>query len=232
VPDVLRCFDDECAGVSIEFVSVRLEPAPLRLFECKRKGVEEPPGSEPDVTTLPALDLRLKDVSVFRPHRAGNAVARDKQVTGSKGSFVDNLRLEHQPCAEPLAASLQNIEKPLAADAAEPVSAGRDRAALEMDVDVVPVAERVEDIGVCFRIGGRQVAEGLIGEHDAPAKRVVGPIAFDDGDVVPLIGLLQQQRQVKAGRAAPDTNDTHAPPWSCSQCNNFMVKYFMCQVME
>ena len=67
------------------------------------------------------------------------------------------------------------------------------------------------------RVGRAQVAERLVGEHDAPAEGVVRPVALDDGDVVGRIALLHQQREVEPRRAAADAGYSHAPrpaPWS------------------
>src|SRR5436309_2901347 len=85
----------------------------------------------------------------------------------------------------------------------------RDRASFEVDVDIVPVAKRIEDLGMRFRIGVGEIAERLIGKHDTPAERVVGTIAFDDGDVVAAVDLLQQQREIKAGGPSADAYDAH-----------------------
>src|ERR1700676_4002710 len=69
-PNVLGHLDDERAGLVVELVGVRLEPAPFGLLERKGKRVEELMGAEPDVTALAALDFRLNHVLVLRPDRA------------------------------------------------------------------------------------------------------------------------------------------------------------------
>ncbi|MCO6918896.1 hypothetical protein, partial [Pseudomonas aeruginosa] len=53
--------------------------------------------------------------------------------------------LEHQLDAQLLAAGLQDVEQPLAADAAEAVPPGADLVAADVDLDVVPVIEGIED---------------------------------------------------------------------------------------
>ena len=78
-----------------------------------------------------------------------------------------------------------------------------------MDVDVVPVTERGEDLGVGFGVRRFEVAERLVGEDDAPAERVVRQVALDDGDLVPRVGLFQQQREIQARGAATDAEDAH-----------------------
>ena len=78
-----------------------------------------------------------------------------------------------------------------------------DCAAAEIDVDVVPVIERVEDRVGARGVGGAQVAERLVGEHDAPAERVVRAVALDDGDLV---------RRVAASSSTGRSTDPAGPP--------------------
>ena len=59
----------------------------------------------------------------------------------------------------------------------------RTLAALEVDLDVVPVIERLADQRGRFGVGGREVAERLVAEHDAPAEGVEGPVALDHRDL-------------------------------------------------
>src|SRR6185437_5450235 len=106
---------------------------------------------------------------VFVANEAVDAVGGDDQI-GIESLFVAHVLLEHELDAERLAARLQDVEQMLAADAGKAMAAGGDGAALEMDVDVVPAVERAGDLLVGLRIRGAQVAERLIGEHDAPAE--------------------------------------------------------------
>ena len=56
--------------------------------------------------------------------------------------------------------------------------------ALEMDVNIVPMGEALGDRSLALGVAALEVAQGLVGEHDAPAEGVVGAVALDDGDVV------------------------------------------------
>ena len=60
---------------------------------------------------------------------------------------------------------LQDVQEVPAFDAAEAVAARGDRPALEMNVDVIPVGEAVEDFLLARRIGPLEVAQRLVGEH-------------------------------------------------------------------
>ena len=57
-----------------------------------------------------------------------------------------------------------------------------------------------------------QVAERLVGEHDAPAEGVVGAVALDDDDLVARVLLLHEQGEVQARGAAADADDLHIRP--------------------
>ena len=131
---------------------------------------------------------------------------------GRHGALVGDIGLEDQLDAELLAARLQDVEQPLAADAGEAVAAGRDFPSLEEDVDVVPVIERLQDRPRGRLVGGDEIAERLVGKHHAPAERDVGAVALDDDDLVRRILLFHQDAEVEAGRPAADAHDVHSPP--------------------
>ena len=104
---------------------------------------------------------------------------------------------------------LQDIEQPLAADAAEAVAAGAHHRAAIMNGDVVPIDERVADRLGAFGIVCVQIAERLVGQHHAPAKCVVRPVALDDDDFVRGIAQLQRNREIKAAWPASETRHAH-----------------------
>jgi hypothetical protein len=225
-PDLLRRFDDERRRLAVELVRVRLKPAPLGLLERERERVEQSIRTEPDVAALAPLDRRLEHVRVLAAQHAVDAVARDDQVLRAERHFVGDIGFEHQAHAERLAAALQDVQQALAPDAAEAVSARADRAALEVDVDVVPVIERVADLGVRFGLGESEVAERLVGEHDAPAECVVGPIALDYGDLPARVRALGEQREVEAGRTAAHAQDAHR------RTHRWPAKYFDMNILN
>ena len=215
-PHVLRGFDDEGRGVAVELVGVRLEPAVVGLLEGEGEGVEQLARSKPDEPALADLDVGLEGSGVFVADEAVDAVGGDDQI-GVESLFVAHLLLEHELDAERLAARLQDVKKMLAADAGKAMAARGDGAALEVDVDVVPTAERTGDLLVGLRVRRTQITERLIGEHDAPAESVVRPVPLQYADVVGRIALLHQQGQVEPRRTAADAGYSHAPrpaPWS------------------
>jgi hypothetical protein len=137
------------------------------------------------------------------------SLAITRSASGKSVSAVD-LGLELQLHAQFFAARLQDVEQLLAPDADEAVAAAAQRAALELELDVVPVVEGLLDGGSGGRVPLAHVVHRLVGEHHAPAEGVVGLVALDDRDVVARVQLLHQQPEVQPGRAAPDADDLHA----------------------
>jgi hypothetical protein len=92
------------------------------------------------------------------------------------------------------------------------VAAGGDRAAADVDVDVIPPGEGALDGGERFGVGGAEVLEGLVREDDAPAEGVVGPVAFEDDDLVRRIRLLREQAEIESGGSSADADDLQGRP--------------------
>ena len=208
-PHVFGCLDDEGGGVIVVAVGVRLEPAVLGFFEREREGLEQLVRAEPDEAAAPHVDVRLVRCRVLGTDAAVEPVAGDDEVGVDVRRVVLHVGLEHQLDAQLLAACLQDVEQALAADAAEAVATRAHLVAADVHLDVVPVVEGVEDLRRGVRVGSLQVAERLVGEHDAPAEGVVGPVALDHGDVVRRVLALHQKREIQAGRAAADADDLH-----------------------
>ena len=97
----------------------------------------------------------------------------------------------------------------LSADADEAVAGRGDGLAVDVDVDVVPVREAGFDLIGALGIVGAEVLHGLVGEDDAPAKRVARIIAFEHDDVVPRVAQLHGDGEDEGGRAAADTGNAH-----------------------
>ena len=106
-------------------------------------------------------------------------------------------------------ALLEDLQELHARDAAEAVAAGGNALALEMNVDVVPMAEGLRDVAVRFGIGFPEAAHGFVGEDDAPAEGAVGTVAFNDGEVPGRIRFFGEDREVKSGGSATEAGDFH-----------------------
>ncbi len=211
-PRLLGAFDDECRGVGIELIGVRPDPAVLGLLEDESEGVVEfLLGAEPRELAFAHIDVRLEVLRKLGADLRVKAVGRNDQIMGlGKARRAFDLGLELQLDAERASPLLQQDQELLASDAAEAM-AGRDNAlAAIIDGDVVPIGEvRSDRFGTDGIVGG-EIGERLVGEHDAPAEGVVGPIALDDGDVMRRIAQLHADREIKARRAATDARNLHA----------------------
>ena len=89
------------------------------------------------------------------------------------------------------------------------MAAGDDALALELDGDVVPVGEVLADGGGADGVVRGEVAEGLVGEDDAPAEGVVGAVALEDDDLVRGVAQLHRDGEVEARRTTADACDPH-----------------------
>jgi hypothetical protein len=184
----------------------------FRLFEGEGEGVELLLGAQPHEAALAQVDVGLVGAGVAGANAAVEAVARNHQigaVLGGEGLVVGHVGLEHQLHAQCQAAVLQDVEQPLAADAAEAVARGAHAAAFEEHLDVVPVVERIANQCGRGRIGGTQVVQRLVRQHHAPAKGVERAVALHHRDAVGGILLLHQQGEIEACGTAANAEDVH-----------------------
>src|ERR1700722_16737452 len=170
---------------------MQIEPAPFRIRKIKGKRVELLFAAEPDETVLARLNIGLENTFVLATRNGRTPVGRNHEIIiGSVRVRVRNLGLKNQLRAETCCALLKNLQQFDSADSAKTVAAGSYLLPFEKNVDVVPVAKGASDLRVGFRVDVFEPVHGLVGEDDAPAKSVVGPIAFDDRDVPGRAGLL------------------------------------------
>ena len=210
LPHFLGRFHDEGRSFAVELVGVRLKPPVLGLHEGEGEGIEGLLCAEPDEAALARVDVGLEGLGVAGANAAVEPVAGDHEVglvLRGQGLVVAHVGLKHQVHAQCQAAFLQDVQQPLAADAAEAVAAGAHAAALEEDVDVVPVVERLADQRGGFGVGHAQVAQRLVGEHHAPAEGVKRAIALHHGDGQCRVAPLHEKGEIQPGRPAADAQD-------------------------
>ncbi len=211
VPRVLRAFDDESRRIGIELVGVRPDPALGRLLEDEREGVVEfLVRAEPDELAAAHVDVGLEGGSELVARLGVEPIRSDDEIVllGECRSALE-LRLEAQLDAEFARALLQKEEELAAADAAETVAARDDLLVVADDGDVVPIGEVGADGVRALGIVLGEVGEGLVGEHHAPAERVVRLVALEDDDLVGRIAQLHGDGEVKPRRPAAQTRDLH-----------------------
>ena len=133
---------------------MEIEPSPRRVSEVEGERVELRRAAQPDEAIVATLDVRSEHGLVFLARDRRDAIGRDDEiVVGGVVVRVRDLRLEPQLHAQVGRAPLQDLQERDARDAAETVTAGGDRPPLEVDINVVPVTERVGDRLVRLRIG-------------------------------------------------------------------------------
>ena len=192
----------------IELVRVDLKPAVRRFLEREGEGVEAPARPAPDVAVAALLQRRSEGLAGGAPQAAVGAVGEDRDV-GARNIGGGCFRFEPQIDLEFARAFLQDRQQPLARDAGESLTAGADRPPAIVDVDVVPMHEIGHDPRVGRRIGRGDIAECLIGEHDAPAERVVGSIPLENRDGGSRNRRLQDDREEQSRRPPTDADDPH-----------------------
>ena len=106
------------------------------------------------------------------------SAATSRSVFFAQRRDVFDLRLEPQVDAQLARALLENVQQTLARDPGKTVAAGANELPFEVDIDVVPMGERLRDRAVGRFVRDTQILEGRVREHDAPAERVVGLISL------------------------------------------------------
>ena len=211
-PHVFRALHDEGGGVLVELVNVGLKPAVFGALKVESEGVVQPVGAQPDVAVGPHHNVGLEGVGVLGANARIDAVAGDDQVGIGKVQVAVGLGLKHQLHAQLLAARLQNVQQLFAPNTHKTVPARADGAALEQQLNVVPVVEGLLNLVGSGQVPGAHVVHRRVGKHHPPAKGVVGPVALHHPHPVRRVELFHQQPKVQAGRTTPNAHDVHGAP--------------------
>ncbi|MPM67879.1 hypothetical protein SDC9_114804 [bioreactor metagenome] len=209
LPGLLGGLDDEGRGGVVELVDVRLKPAMRGAHEVEREGVVYLVRAQPDVAVGARDDVGPEHLGMATADARIHAVAGNDQIGIRIVLVALHIGLEHQLHAQLFAARLQDIEQMLAANAHKAVPARANAAALEQQLNIVPMVERPLNLFGRHRVPLAHGVHGGVREHHAPAKRVIGLIALHHGNVVSRVHLLHQQREIQARRATSDAYDFH-----------------------
>ena len=138
-----------------------------------------------------------------------DSVTGDDQFGVGQWSKIPDLTPELDLDAEIRGPGCQAADESLAADA-EAVPTRVDCPPVVDVDDLVRPAERVRtDRPGGLRIIRVELLDQLIPINNAPPVGLPGRVAFEHGDVVVLIGQLQQYREEEPGGPASDTGDLH-----------------------
>src|SRR4051812_33294538 len=90
LPGLQRALDDAGAGLAVEAVGMKPDPAGRGFLEGEREGVKHLIGAKPDVLVPPQLEVGLEVVAVKLADLAVGAIASDDQVRVSElGQILD-----------------------------------------------------------------------------------------------------------------------------------------------
>src|SRR5580704_3414567 len=200
-------YEGRCA--SVELVDVGLKPAVLRLAEVESERVERLGDAEPDVAIGANEKIGPQLIGVSVTDLRIETVGRHDEVGVREFDVGINFMFEQELDAQRLAATLQDVQELLAADADKAVTTRALPRALEDELDVVPMIEGVGDLRRALGVRGAHRAHHRVRKDDAPAKRVIGLVALDHGDRVLRLALLHEEPEIEPGRAPADTDDAH-----------------------
>ena len=210
IEGVLGGFDNEGRCASVELVDVGLEPTVLGLAEIEGERIERLGDAEPDVAIRADDKIGPELIGISVTDLRIEAIGRHDEVGFREFKVGIDVVLELKFNPQRLAASLQDVQELLAADADKAVTGRALARTLEDKLDIVPMIECVGDLRGAFRVRGAHRAHHRIGKDDAPAERVIGLVALDHGDGVTWPELLHEKPEIEPGRAAADTDDAHA----------------------
>lgn len=191
-------------------VAVQLHDAAGGLHDVEGERGQDAVGAEPHVPAAPGRDARAEVRRARRPDRGVHPVRRDDQVViGLQDRRVRAPRAVVHGDPEFRAAALEHAQQLPPADRGEPVPARGGHGPAVVHVDVVPARHPLRHRGEHGGVRLLDPTEGLVGEHDAEAERVVRGVLLPHRDVV-RAELRQQGGQVEAARSAARDRDPHA----------------------
>ena len=209
LPGLGPALDDHGRGLGLELVGVEPDLTVLGVLEDERERIELAVRAEPHEAVRPQVDVGQEVLGALLANARIGAVGGDDEVVAGEGREVVDVGREALLDTEAGSALLQDVEQPLAPDAAEAVPPGADGATVPDHVDVVPVGEVRVDRICRDRVVGAQGLEDEVAQHDSPAERVVGAIALVNDDLVTRVAQLHGDREVEACGPPADTGDPH-----------------------
>jgi hypothetical protein len=114
---------------------------------------------------------------------------------------------------------LEQQQQHLPPDAAKTMARRHCLRAAIVDGDVVPKGEVSANRSGADRVVAGEVRQGLVGEHHAPAERIVRPVPLDHDDLVIGVFQLHRDREIEPGGTTAETHDPHrSGAFCCSIC--------------
>ena len=205
-------------GRALRFVLVAMvdEDAVLGLPKEEREGIERPGRAHPGEKIGPQIHVRSEPLGKSIAPAGIDAVGDHDEIGIADGGIERrDFALVLDLDAERARAPAENLQQRRARAAAEPVAADAVCGAAEMDLDIVPIGKVADDRPIALLIMDLEGVERLVREHDSEAEGIVRPVALEDGDAGLRPGLLQEDREIEARRAAADHVNLHARLQGC-----------------
>ena len=211
IPGFRLTFDDERRGIGVKLVNMRPDPAMLGLLKNEGKRIVKlGMGAEPDEFAAPGVNLGLEHIGIFAAHDRIQTVGRHHQIIfgavflgAAELGFKPHLHTQFaRPC-------LQDHQHGAAPDARKPVPARHIAHAVMHNGDIVPIGKLAPN-----GIGGHRVVllhprQRIVRQHHAPAKGVIGAVAFQHHHFVACIPQLHRDAKIQTSRATAQTQNFH-----------------------
>ena len=215
-PDGFGRLNNEGREAWLKPIGMGLKPAVLGLFKGEGEGLEGLLGAKPDKAALAGVNVRLKDIAVATTNTAIEAIAGNDEVglvLGNGDLVVVDLTTKDQVHTGGATVVLQNVEEPLAPDAAETMARRTYRAAFKKNLNIVPVIKRLQNLLSGVGVGGAQIGECLVREDHPPAKGVVGLVALQHSHGEGGVAFFEQQGGIEACGPSANRQDARQSWW-------------------
>ena len=209
LPGFFGSLDDERRCLVIKFVDVGLEPAMLGADKVKSESLVHLVCAQPDKAIGSSDDVGLENIGVLGADSGVHAIAGNDQI-GIGIVFVRlHIGVEHQLDVQGLAALLQDIEQVLTPNPHKTVAAGANGLALEQQLDIVPMVERLLDLPSRDRVPFAHVLHGCVREHHPPTEGVIRLVALNNRNVMSGIHLLHEQCEIQTSGTTAYADNFH-----------------------
>ena len=209
LPGFFGSLDDERRCLVIKFVDVCLEPAMLGADKVKSESLVHLVCAQPDKAIGSSDDVGLENIGVLGADSGVHAIAGNDQVSIGIVFIRLHIGVEHQLDVQGLAALLQDIEQVLTPNPHKTVAAGANGLALEQQLDIVPMVERLLDLPSRDRVPFAHVLHGCVREHHPPTEGVIRLVALNNRNVMSGIHLLHEQCEIQTSGTTAYADNFH-----------------------
>jgi hypothetical protein len=182
------------------------------LPEGEREPVEQLVRAQPNVFVFSRVQRRLEELTVGSTHKAVGSISAHEQIAVvHEFTHLNHIGVKLEVNAEVTTPLVQNVQEAESRDAGEFIAPDGDFLILVNDIHVIPDLTTVGDLDVGFLVAVLQVGKRLVGKNNTPAKRIIGTIPLQDGDVMGWIQFFHQNSEVQPRWSTADNVYVHTP---------------------